>query len=268
MTNKERRNAETALIYEKEFALLEQAKNIQNQSPASQEALAEQFSQLTDEYERLLKRTVKITRVGDSNQRKLLAANELIEQQKDELSLAYQQLDLISREDPLTKLSNRRDFIEKFQDEIHRFERKRGSFSIIMGDIDDFKQVNDRYGHDCGDFVLVKIAELMRSAVRKLDCIARWGGEEFILMLPGTQTEGAIKVAEDIRKQIETSCFQFKQFNLSITITFGICPFQRGMDMNTCIAKADKALYQGKRQGKNQVIPAKLKKLPQSADKK
>lgn len=268
MNNRDRRNAEVALIYENEFVLLDQIKKIQSQPSLSREELSTHYSNLVAEYERLLKRTVKITRVGDSNQRKLLAANELIEQQKDELSLAYQQLDLISREDPLTKLSNRRDFIEKFQDEIHRFERKRGPFSIVMGDIDDFKKINDQHGHDCGDFVLVKVSELMRAAVRKLDCVARWGGEEFILMLPGTPLEGAIKVSEDIRERIQNSRFSFKDIPLSITITFGVCAFEWGMDMYSCIACADKALYKGKHQGKNRVIEAAPEEPAAKAGKK
>ena len=256
MNNRERRAAESAKIYEKEFDMLDRIHRIQTSPDASPDLLSKYYSELGKEYERLLKKTVKITRVGDSNQRKLLAANEQIERQKEELSLAYQKLDLISREDPLTKLSNRRDFIEKFSDEIHRFERKRGSFSILLADIDDFKTINDNHGHDCGDTILVQIAQLIRSAVRKLDCVARWGGEEFILMLPDTPLEGALKVAEDIRERIQNSRFRFNDITLSITTSIGVCPFVEGMDRDICIANADKALYQGKRLGKNKVIQA------------
>jgi diguanylate cyclase (GGDEF)-like protein len=256
MKDKDRKSAESAQIYQKELQWLERAMSIQAKPDHPREVLVKEYIELGIEFEKLLKKTIKITRVGDSNQRKLLAANEQIESQKEELSLAYQKLDLISREDPLTQLSNRRDFKERFETEILRFERHHKPFSVLMGDIDDFKAVNDTYGHECGDFVLVRVAELIRSAVRKLDSVGRWGGEEFILLLPETPIDGAVKVAEEIRKRMEDASFSYQDSHLSITITIGVCQFGQGMEISACIAEADKALYQGKNQGKNRVVAA------------
>ncbi len=105
----------------------------------------------------------------------LILANQKLKQANEEL-LAYQkQLELTARTDSLTKLSNRRDMTEKIENESTRFERSGRPFSLILCDIDDFKLFNDKYGHDCGDFVLVAVAETMRARVRKQDCVARWG---------------------------------------------------------------------------------------------
>ncbi len=247
---------DTASIYERESQLLEKINQVQADDFTSKAALFKEFLELGNEYGKLLKQTIKITRIGDSNQRKLFLANEKIEEQKKELSIAYQKMELLAKTDPLTQLSNRRDFLEKFQQEIIRFERSGKPFSVILSDIDDFKTVNDRYGHDCGDFVLVNTAKILKSMIRKQDYVGRWGGEEFILLLPETPWSGGVKVAEGIRKRIETENFSYKGHRLSITITCGVCVYNRGMDIDTCVKGADEALYSGKHQGKNRVALA------------
>jgi diguanylate cyclase (GGDEF)-like protein len=154
----------------------------------------------------------------------------------------------------LTRLSNRRDFLEKFQHEKGRFDRNRKPFAVVLGDIDDFKSVNDQYGHDCGDFALVNISSLMKSMVRKQDIIGRWGGEEFILLLPESPLDGGKRVAEEIRKKIAANTFNFNGNKFSVTMTFGISEFNATSDIDTCIKKADEALYSGKQKGKNCVV--------------
>jgi diguanylate cyclase (GGDEF)-like protein len=101
-----------------------------------------------------------------------------------------------SRTDPLTKLSNRRDMLEKIEFERIRFERSKRPFVFILCDIDKFKNFNDEYGHKTGDFVLVSIAKLMLETMRKQDQVCRWGGEEFLLLLPETEFEGGGILAE------------------------------------------------------------------------
>jgi diguanylate cyclase (GGDEF)-like protein len=256
MKNKEQRTDETAQIYEREFRLVESTKKVQADGNIAPEELSKQYDYLAGEYEKLLKRMVKITRVGDSNQRRLLLANEQIERQKEELSIAYEKLDQVARTDPLTLLSNRRDFLEKFQYEINRFERHQKPFAIAIGDIDSFKEVNDRYGHDTGDFVLVNTASLIKTTIRKQDVVARWGGEEFILLLPGTPMKGGEIVAEEIRKRLQNKTYTYNDLRLSITITFGVSQYDGSSDIEDCIKRADIALYKGKRQGKNRVILA------------
>jgi len=256
MKNKGEKISNTASIYEREAQLLEKINHIQAGDFNSKAALFKEFLELSNEYAKLLKQTIKITHIGDSNQRKLLLANEKIEQQKKELSIAYQKMELLARTDPLTQLSNRRDFLEKFQQEIIRSERSGSPFSVILSDIDDFKNVNDRYGHDCGDFVLVNTAKILKSMIRKQDSVGRWGGEEFILLLPETPLSGGKIVAEGICKRIAGETFSFKGHRLSITITFGVCIYNGVMDIDTCIKRADEALYNGKHQGKNCVFLA------------
>lgn len=258
MKNKEKKISNTARIYERESQLLEKITQIQTDTFISKTELFKEFAELSNEYAKLLRQTIKITRIGDSNQRKLFLANEQIQKQKKELSIAYKKMEMLARTDPLTQLSNRRDFLEKFQHEIIRFERSGKPFSVVLGDIDDFKSFNDRYGHDCGDFVLVTTAQIFKSMIRKQDTVGRWGGEEFILLLPEAPLKGGEKVAEGIRKRIAKEAFSYKEHQLSITITFGVCEYNGVMDIDTCVKQADKALYAGKNRGKNCVVLANM----------
>jgi len=170
---------------------------------------------------------------------------------QDELQEANKRLSKLARTDPLTGLSNRRDIYEKIEYEISRFERNNETFAIVIGDIDDFKNVNDNLGHDAGDFVLFSLAHQIRSMLRKQDIVGRWGGEEFILMLPHTKLEGAKVITEKIRKAIQDKIIHYKENEISITITFGIVIFDEIQPMDDCIKKADVALYDGKNKGKN-----------------
>jgi diguanylate cyclase (GGDEF)-like protein len=251
---KDKKQPGAAHIYSRESQWLERVKSIQAVPSISKGDLIKEYIELGSEYEKLLKQAIKITRIGDTHQRKLLLANEQIEKQKEELSIAYKKMEILARTDPLTQLSNRRDFLEKFQQEINRYDRNPKPFSLVLGDIDDFKQVNDRYGHDCGDFVLVTIAKMLRVMVRKQDIVGRWGGEEFILLLPEAPLEGGFVVAEGIRKRVAAETFSFKGHRLAVTVTFGVSEYEKEMDMDTCIKQADDALYSGKRTGKNRVI--------------
>lgn len=258
MRKKEEKLNETARIFEKEFQWSEKGKNIIDHPPLSTEVLLTEYNTLYQEYSKLLKKTIKITHIGDSNQRKLLMANERVQIQKEELIAAYKKMELLARTDPLTNLSNRRDFLDKFQEEIFRFERSGKPFTVVLGDLDDFKLINDRCGHDCGDYILVSISRILRSMVRKQDIVSRWGGEEFILLLPEAPLTGGKKVAETIRKRIAGESFLFADKKISITISLGVSEFEKNMNIDRCIKKADEALYEGKQKGKNCVGIAKL----------
>ncbi len=251
---KERNMSTAAEIYVREADLVESVRSILENPSLSKEELLEKYTELGREYGKLLKQTIKITRIGDTHQRKLLHASEEIEKQRQELSIAYEKLDLIARTDPLTDLSNRRDFLERFEHEVHRFERNGDGFTLALGDIDHFKGFNDQYGHDCGDFVLVQLSAIMRSMVRKIDSVGRWGGEEFIILLPHSSLEGGFKVADNIRKKIAESTFTFDNRQLSVAMTFGITAFEKDMDVDECVKRADEALYFGKKNGRNRVV--------------
>lgn len=176
-----------------------------------------------------------------------------------QLEAANKKLEKASRTDPLTGLSNRRDILIRLDSEVNRFNRNRQKFSLILADIDDFKIFNDKYGHDCGDYILKSIADVLEFTLRKQDSISRWGGEEFLILLPDTDLKGAVNAAEKIKKKVAQSLFIHSGKKLSITMTFGVSVFQEGMTIDTCVKEADIALYVGKERGKNRVAASSVK---------
>jgi len=185
----------------------------------------------------------------------LQRSNDQLAQTNADLREAQKKLEIAARTDPLTQLSNRRDMLEKLEYERVRHKRTRQSFSLILCDIDDFKDINDNHGHDCGDLVLTGVSDIMRSMLREQDRLARWGGEEFLLMLPETKAHDASLVADKIRDAICTHTFFYTDLKLSVSMTFGVSAFgayEKSLD--ECIKEADLALYHGKSQGKNQVV--------------
>ncbi|MCP4218422.1 MAG: diguanylate cyclase [bacterium] len=260
MSNKAEKERNVLKMYEREARIVERFREL-GASPVPNSDLLKEYRELGEEFAHLLRKVTKMTLIGDANQRKLFLANEQIsaanvkiKKQKEELATAYRKLDLISRTDPLTKLANRRDFMEKFQEEINRFERSRKPFAVVLGDIDNFKDFNDSYGHDCGDFVLESLSNLMKESVRKQDVVARWGGEEFIFLLPDSPLNGGRVAAEVIRREIAAKDYSFNRYTLSISMTFGVSEFNGESDMDACIKQADDALYLGKNNGKNRVV--------------
>ncbi|MBF0100122.1 MAG: diguanylate cyclase [Desulfobacterales bacterium] len=170
--------------------------------------------------------------------------------------LEYQeQLEILARIDPLTQLSNRRDILERIEKEKKRSERNLVPFSVVITDIDNFKTINDTYGHDCGDHVLVTISNIFRSIVRKQDHVARWGGEEFLLVLVETDGNHAQLFSERLREAITSHEIMYHDHHFCVTMTFGICECQDiSTHMDTCLKHADRALYAGKKNGKNCVM--------------
>ncbi len=181
----------------------------------------------------------------------LTQAKERIEEQHIELEKAYQKLEQISRIDPLTGIWNRRYFTELVQEECNRSERSGKPFSIGICDIDFFKKVNDRYGHECGDRVLVEITRLIRDSIRKQDVVARWGGEEFILLFPETDEKGALVVAEKLRVKIEEYATNYRDADVAVTICFGVSESDADYDIDRYIRNADRAMYHAKDRGRN-----------------
>ncbi|MBU0991790.1 MAG: diguanylate cyclase [Proteobacteria bacterium] len=174
-----------------------------------------------------------------------------------ELKQAYDKIKQFAHTDQLTSLSNRRDMLEKIENERKRIKRYGKQFSLILCDIDNFKSINDTYGHDCGDYILVEIARVMKSMIREQDTVARWGGEEFLFLLPLTPLSGAKAIAEKIRKNIFSTPFQYKNHSISISMTFGVSLFEKySTDINECLYQADNALYKGKAKGKNCIVLA------------
>ena len=157
--------------------------------------------------------------------------------------------------DKLTKLYNRHKFYLTVPPEINRAKRSGKPFSIILFDIDKFKQINDRYGHNTGDYILKTVAQLVRSNVRSYDSIFRWGGEEFLILAPETNAKQAMQLAEKIRKIIESHSFDILG---QVTISVGVAEFNPQTDANIdrTIKRADNALYVAKKEGRNRVALA------------
>jgi diguanylate cyclase (GGDEF)-like protein len=181
-------------------------------------------------------------------------ANQDVKQKNEELILLNIKLEEIARTDPLTNLSNRRDMLEKLEYEKVRFSRGNNIFVLIICDIDNFKIVNDTYGHDFGDVVLRRISAIMQETLRKQDVVSRWGGEEFLILLPETNLEGGMIAAEKIRKKIQQEIFEFNGKRVLVTMTFGVEIYHKVEESIATINRADQALYYGKNTGKNKVV--------------
>lgn len=178
-----------------------------------------------------------------------------------QLSRANQQLARAARVDHLTGLLNRRGFSEEAASEVRRVLRSGKAFSVVLADVDNFKQFNDRHGHACGDHVLKRVGAILEDHTRDVDRVARWGGEEFIILLPETGTDGAAVLAEKLREVIADNLFEFQGERLRITMTFGVAVHRKGETLETGIARADTALYHGKERGRNKVMIGNYKGL-------
>ena len=155
--------------------------------------------------------------------------------------------------DALTGLPNREAYQQRLAQEVHRMERYGGQLTMMVCDIDFFKRINDTYGHLAGDKVLKIIAKALQRNLRDTDFIARFGGEEFVALMPETGTEDARQVAEKLRQKIEGSPFNFKKEPVQITMSVGISEFKKGEKPEAVFERADKALYKAKDSGRNQV---------------
>ncbi len=178
-----------------------------------------------------------------------------IKQLQDSLKDSNQALLELSNTDPLTRLCNRRCLMDFLDKEFKRSERSKAPLSLVMVDIDFFKRINDSYGHQEGDTVLVEMAKLLKSHVRDYDMAARFGGEEFALVLPETDITKAVQVAERLREEASELSFQGIMEKLSITISLGVSTYPRGQIRNVddLIRHADYALYSAKESGRNRV---------------
>ena len=163
------------------------------------------------------------------------------------------QLKQLSSVDPLTKLANRRSMMEKLNIAMHLLKKDKKIFSIVMGDIDDFKKVNDTYGHDAGDKVLVMVAETISSQLRDGDYVSRWGGEEILILVNGN-LEAAKSLSERILNKLNQSEVIYENRPVKVTMTFGVAQANESFRIEDFIQQADNRLYYGKTHGKNQVV--------------
>lgn len=186
----------------------------------------------------------KVTFIIDITQRKQL---------EERLKLANERLDHIAHHDELTELLNRRAGLQRMGEEIQRFERYGTPFSIAMYDLDNFKAVNDTYGHAAGDVVLQEVTTLVSKALRGTDLHIRLGGEEFMIIMPGVNAEEAYLGMERAREAVANAVITEHQ--LTVTLSSGITSYVEGSDTRL-LDRADKAMYQAKQEGRNRVVIA------------
>lgn len=159
-----------------------------------------------------------------------------------------------SRRDPLTKLFNRHAMVEYMEEQIDRLNRYGNWFNVAIGDIDFFKKVNDTYGHEAGDTVLIYVTELLSNYMKSRGCVGRWGGEEFLLVFRDINGEEALIELEKIRSMVERLKIPYKDEELSVTMTFGLEEYNNNKPIDYTINSADQKLYIGKNTGRNRVV--------------
>ena len=173
----------------------------------------------------------------------------------NEKEVLLEKLEYQTMTDPLTQINNRRGFQKVINYEFLQNKRRNTGFTITICDIDFFKKVNDTYGHECGDIVIRKAAETISSATREQDTVARWGGEEFIILMLNCSTEQAAVSVERIRSEIENLKIKYKDSTISFTMSFGISESRKDdEDINSIIIRADRKLYRAKESGRNCII--------------
>ncbi|MDN3522523.1 biofilm regulation diguanylate cyclase SiaD [Halomonas ramblicola] len=201
--------------------------------------LALEARQVTQKrYERVLRRQQKLSRISDGYQAMMRERNQALRQ--------------ASTHDPLTQLANRRLIDERLREH----DATRRGYTLVLLDIDHFKTINDRHGHDVGDRLLVAIAATMREELRDYDLCGRWGGEEFVLLLADTAVSEAWEIVERLRRRVAAVCIAAGRRRLSVTLSAGLSEHFAGEAPDETLQRADQALLQAKRDGRNRSLTA------------
>ena len=231
-----------AALFQRYQDNLNQIEKLTSISDGYQSAIRERNHSLADRYRKQLRQLQKIVRISDHYQEMLRELN--------------QALKTASTQDPLTGLSNRRLMLERLNAEVASVERQRPSFSLVAVDIDHFKAVNDQHGHDIGDVALVAIAKVLTETLRAYDVCARWGGEEFMILLPETPGSIAQAISERLREKVETLHHPDLPATLKTSVSIGVAEHIPQSDLAETTKRADSALYAAKRAGRNCVVLA------------
>ena len=180
----------------------------------------------------------------------------------EKMNILSLQLEDDSNKDPLTQVYNRRGMYRAFENAFLEYGIDNNkNFTLIICDIDYFKKINDNYGHIAGDEVLKKVASEIKNIIRKDDILARWGGEEFLVLLPNASMEEAYEVGEKIRKSIENTSFNYEHYTITMTVSIGLAEKDNELPISDIIREADAHMYAAKKEGRNTVYPRPKGKL-------
>ena len=216
------------------------AENLLSSTEGDGPRLRAGLRKLAEKYRRLLRRMGKILLISDGYQAQLMDLNG--------------RLNLLAHTDGLTGLSNRQDAVEKLEAERSRAERHGGVFSVVIADVDDFKLVNDTRGHEAGDRLLAQLGHVFRSTMRREDTCARWGGEEFLFLLPETDSAAAEALVGKLLAAVRRLRVPHQGAALGCTLSAGAVSFRPGSTVNDLLRLADAGLYEAKRLGKDRVV--------------
>jgi diguanylate cyclase (GGDEF)-like protein len=218
---------------------LNQIERITSISDGYQLVLRERNESLNDRYRKQIRQLQKIVRISDHYQKMLQDLNDTLK--------------VVSTQDPLTGLANRRLMLDRLEAEASLAERRSVMFSLALIDIDYFKRINDTFGHDIGDEALVCVARYLAAGLRAYDVCARWGGEEFMILFPETNSYTAAEIAERLRQQLAVLKCNSLPGDVYLTASFGIAEHQKGLPIKETIKRADNALYAAKHAGRDRV---------------
>jgi diguanylate cyclase (GGDEF)-like protein len=224
-------------LYAEFQANLHQLERIARISDRYQSVAREAKLSLSERYRKQLRQLEKMARISDRYQLMLRDLNQALKE--------------ASATDELTGIGNRRMLTERLKSEVARAERTERPFTVAIADIDHFKTINDAHGHEAGDKVLIEIANVIKSAIREYDCCGRWGGEEFLIIMPEIAvTEGAV-IIERLRHAIGAVDVHLDERSVELTASFGVTQYHPGDSISNIIHRADSALYAAKRAGRN-----------------
>jgi diguanylate cyclase (GGDEF)-like protein len=189
-------------------------------------------------------------------QRRLEKISKISDGFQSQLKELNQTLQRASLTDTLTGIANRRAMLERLKAEANRYQRGGKPFSVLMLDLDHFKRINDTHGHEAGDLVIVAVAQTLEQNLRSFDFCARWGGEEFLVLLTETNLKTAQGVSEKLRAAVAANEVEYQGERIPISFSGGIAVHPAGGNVNDTLRDADRALYEAKSQGRNRVIAA------------
>jgi len=221
---------------------LEETRRLLLEGEAAGNPLAPELARCLAFYDKLLRRFHKTVSISDRYQSQLMELKT--------------RLEVSASTDLLTGLPNRRKLMELLGAELSRVERHEGSFAVLIADLDHFKGVNDGHGHLAGDLLLQTIADTLRRALRAEDACGRWGGEEFLILLPETDLGQAARVADKLVAAVRRAAVDWEGNRLSVTLSVGVAAYRPGLTLDDCLRLADDALYGAKHQGRDRYFVA------------